>query len=251
MPMLNNKVALVTGASSGIGQAIAARFVAEGAVVYLTGRHQDALDGAVAAIGPGAIAISSDISNLTDLDRVYDRIRGDHGRLDVVIANAGGGEVVPVSDVTEQQFDDRFAVNVKGLFFTVQKALPLLPRGASIVLLGSTNAWLGVPSMSIYGATKAAIRSLARSFAAEFAAAGVRVNTLTPGPIETPGLMGLASDDTEEARAQLRDGFAAGIPLGRLGRPQEVAAAAAFLASDQSSFTTGAELFVDGGLAQI
>jgi NAD(P)-dependent dehydrogenase (short-subunit alcohol dehydrogenase family) len=251
MGLLDDKVALVTGGTTGIGQAIAARFSAEGASVYVTGRRRDVLDQAVASIGVNAIGVVGDVSNLTDLDRIYERIRTDHGRLDVLVANAGGGELAPVTSVTEEQFDKTFDTNVKGLFFTVQKALPLLPRGGSVVLLGSTNGSLGIPSMSVYSATKAAIRSLARSIAAELAADGVRVNTLSPGPIETPGIYGLAADDSEQARAALRKGFAARIPLGRMGQADEVAAAAAFLASDQSSFTTGGELFVDGGLAQI
>jgi NAD(P)-dependent dehydrogenase (short-subunit alcohol dehydrogenase family) len=251
MALLQGKVALVTGGTSGIGAAIAARFAADGATVYLTGRRQQAIDDAVTSIGPNAVGLAGDVSNLGDLDRIYDRIRADHDRLDVLVANAGGGELIPAAEVTEEQFDECFDVNVKGLFFTVQKALPLLPPGGSVVLLGSTNGSLGIPSMSVYSATKAAIRNLARSFAAELAGAGVRVNTLSPGPIETPGIYGLAAEDTDAARATLRDGLASRIPLGRLGQPDEVAAAAAFLASDQSSFTTGGELFVDGGLAQI
>jgi len=251
MALLQGKVALVTGGTSGIGAAIAARFAADGATVYVTGRRQQAIDEAVASIGPNAVGLAGDVSNLGDLDRIYDRIRADHGRLDVLVANAGGGELIPAAEVTEQQFDECFDINVKGLFFTVQKALPLLPPGGSVVLLGSTNGSLGIPSMSVYSATKAAVRNLARSFAAELAGAGVRVNTLSPGPIETPGIYGLAAEDTDAARATLRDGLTSRIPLGRLGQPDEVAAAAAFLASDQSSFTTGGELFVDGGLAQI
>lgn len=251
MPLLENKIALVTGGSAGLGEAIATRLAAEGATVYITGRRQEVLDAAAESIGAGVIGVAADVSNLADLDRVYGRIRADHGRLDVLVANAGGGELALLPEVTEEQFTERFDINVKGLFFTVQKALPLLSSGASVVLLGSTNGSSGIPAMSVYSATKAAIRNLGRSFAAELAAQGIRVNTLSPGPTETPGIYSLGEDDSEQTRAQLREGFAARIPLGRIGRPEEVAAAAAFLASDESSFITGGELFVDGGLAQI
>lgn len=248
MAQLAGKTALVTGGSSGIGLATAKRFAAEGAHVFITGRSQRTLDEAVAAIGDEATGIRSDVSNLDDLDSVVDAISSRGRGLDVVFANAGGGELAALADVTVEQFTNTFNINVGGIVFTVQKVLPLLNSGASIVLTGSTAASGGNPGMSVYAASKAAIRSLGRTWAAELADKGLRVNTVIPGPVETPGLTGLAPSGQEQA---LLDAEASRVPMGRVGRPEEIAAAVLFLASDESSFMTGTEVFVDGGERQV
>ncbi|MFF4754682.1 glucose 1-dehydrogenase [Streptomyces sp. NPDC002514] len=249
MGQLDEKVTLVTGGSTGIGLAIARRFAAEGATVYLTGRRKIELDAAVEAVGERAVGVQSDVSHLDDLDHLFGMIREHSGRLDVVVANAGSAETARLGEITEEQYDRTFGVNVKGALFTVQKALPLLADGASVIVLASTNASMGLEGMGVYSATKAADRNLARTWAAELAGRGIRVNAISPGPIETPGLREAGSP--VEGEPDIADAFLPRIPLGRIGRAEEVAAAAVFLASDESSFTTGAELFVDGGLAQV
>ncbi|WP_193046046.1 SDR family NAD(P)-dependent oxidoreductase [Mycolicibacterium baixiangningiae] len=248
MNQLANKTALVTGATSGIGLATAQRLADEGAHVFLTGRRQEALDAAVSSIGDAATGIRGDVSRPEDLEAVVAAIEA-HGRgLDVVFANAGGGEFAALPEITPEHLQKTFGTNVFGTVYTVQAVLPLLNEGASIVLTGSTTAHNGTPAFSAYAASKAAIRSLGRTWAAELVGRGIRVNTVTPGATETPGLKGLAPSGQEQ---QLLDQMAAATPLGRLGRPEEIAAAVVFLASDQSSFATGTELFVDGGAEQI
>lgn len=249
MAQLNGKTALVTGGTSGIGLAAARRFAAEGAHVFLTGRRQTQLDEAVASIGGAATGIRGDVTVPADLARVVAAVTARGKGLDVLFANAGGGEFAALGEITREHFADTFDRNVGGTVFTVQEALPVLNRGASIVLAGSTSAGNGTPAFSMYAASKAAIRSFGRTWAAELADRGIRVNTLIPGSTETPGLVGLAPD-AAAAEAMLK-GMAAGIPMGRVARPEEIADAALFLASDQSSFMTGGEIVVDGGSEQI
>lgn len=243
MGKLDGKVAVVTGGTSGIGLASARRLAAEGAHVFITGRRQSELDAAVKAIGPRATGVQGDVANLADLDRLYAVVKERKGHVDVLFANAGGGELVPLGAITEEHFDKTFNSNVKGLLFTVQKALPLLSDGASIILNASITSSKGTPAFSVYSATKAAVRSFARSFTVDLKDRKIRVNAISPGPIDTPGLDGLGDD--------LKKGLAAAVPMGRLGSPDEIAKAVVFLASDDSSYVTGIELFVDGGMAQI
>lgn len=245
---LANKVALVTGGSSGIGLASAQTLAEQGAQVYITGRRQEELDAAVALIGPAATGIRADASVLSDLDQVFSTIADASGRLDILFANAGGGDMLPLGAITEEHFDRIFGTNVRGVLFTVQKALPLLTKGASIILTGSTAAAKGTASFSVYSASKAAVRNLARSWALDLKDRGIRVNVVSPGPVRTPGLGGLVP---EEHRQGLFDALAAGVPLGRLGEPEEIGKTVAFLASDDASFINAAEIYVDGGLAQI
>ncbi|TRW17211.1 SDR family oxidoreductase [Glacieibacterium frigidum] len=245
MNKLEGKIALVTGGTSGIGLATATLFASEGARVIITGRRQAELDAAVAAI-PGATGYRADSSVLTDLDTVFASIAAKFGHLDVVFANAGGGSLLPLGDITEAHFDDTFGRNVKGVLFTVQKALPLLAKGASIILTGSTAAAKSTPGFSVYSASKAAVHAFTRNWMADLKGRGIRINTLVPGPTGTTGLKGLAGDDPAQQQALL-DQFALGVPLGRVGQPEEIARAALFLASDDASFVTGSELFVDGG----
>lgn len=249
MTKLEGKVAVITGGNSGIGLATAQRFVAEGAYVYITGRRQGLLDEAVKQIGRNITGVQSDISNLADLDRLYTTVKQRHDHIDILFANAGGGELVALEAITEAHFDQTINTNVKGTLFTVQKALPLLRDGGSVILTGSTTSITGIEALSVYSAAKAAVRSFARSWILDLRARQIRVNTISPGPTNTPGLNGLVQ--TEEEREQLLTHFASIVPLGRLGDPDEIAKAAVFLASDESSFVNGIELFVDGGQAQI
>jgi NAD(P)-dependent dehydrogenase (short-subunit alcohol dehydrogenase family) len=249
MGKLSGKVAVVTGANSGIGLATAKRFAQEGARVFMSGRRQKELDAAVAEVGENARGIQGDVSILADLDRLFAIVKDEAGTIDVLFANAGGGEFAALGEITEEHFDKTFATNVKGTLFTVQKALPLLKDGASIILTGSTAAVTGTPSFSVYSASKAAIRNFARSWILDLAPRKIRVNVLAPGATSTPGWHDLAT--SEETSKEMIRFVQTTTPLGRLGDPSETASAALFLASDDSSFVTGSELFVDGGSAQI
>ncbi|AHH95252.1 SDR family NAD(P)-dependent oxidoreductase [Kutzneria albida] len=244
MGTLEGKTAVVTGAATGIGQATAARLAAEGAHVFLTGRRKAELDAAAASIGPAATAVPGDIAESADLDRLYDAVRA-HGRgLDVLFANAGGAWFAPLEQATEEQYDQTFGINVRGTWLTVQKALPLFNESASVILNASIRAEDGWENYGLYSASKAAIRSLARTWANELRSRGIRVNTVSPGAIDTPGIDRVVG---EEHAATVKAELAAGVPIGRMGRPEEVAAAVAFLASADSSFILGANLDIDGG----
>ncbi|MFJ5983293.1 SDR family NAD(P)-dependent oxidoreductase [Enterobacter cancerogenus] len=246
-PLLN-KIALVTGGSTGIGLASAQELAAQGAKVYITGRRQQELDAAIALIGTSAKGIRADVSRLDDLDTVYAQIAEESGRLDILFANAGGGDMLPLGAISEEHFDRIFGTNVRGVLFTVQKALPLLGAGSSIILTGSTVSVKGTANFSVYSASKAAVRNFARSWALDLQGRGIRVNVVSPGPVKTPGLGGLVA---EEQRQGLFEALAAQVPLGRIGEPAEIGKAVAFLASDAASFINAIELFVDGGMAQI
>ncbi|MGF6233917.1 NAD(P)-dependent dehydrogenase (short-subunit alcohol dehydrogenase family) [Leclercia sp. 1548] len=246
--VLAGKVALVTGGTSGIGLATAKELAAQGAKVYITGRRQAELDNAVASLGGQVTGIRADASRLEDLDTVYAQIAEHAGRLDVLYANAGGGDMLPLGAITEEHFDRIFATNVRGVLFTVQKALPLLVSGSSVILTGSTVSIKGTANFSVYSASKAAVRNFARSWALDLQGRGIRVNVVSPGPIKTPGLGELVPEDQRQG---LFDALAATVPLGRIGEAEEVAKVVAFLASDAASFINAAELFVDGGMAQI
>ena len=250
---LDNKIALVTGATSGIGLATAQRFAAEGAHVYLTGRRQAELDAAVKGIreaGGNATGVRVDSTKLVELDALYAQIKEEQGRLDVLFANAGGGSMLQLGSITVEHYDDTFDRNVKGVLFTVQKALPLLAEGASVILTGSTAGSAGTAAFSVYSASKAAVRAFVRSWILDLKDRRIRVNTISPGATRTPGLLDLAGDDAAQ-RQGLADYLAAQIPMGRLGEPGEIASAALFLASDDASFVNGIELFVDGGQQQV
>lgn len=247
---LDGKTALITGGSSGLGLATAHRFAAEGAKVFITGRRNEEVERAAAQIGHGAVGVQGDISKMQDLDRLYAVIKEQAGRLDVLFANAGGGEFVPLGQITEAHFDKYFGINVKGTLFTVQKALPLMPDGAAIVLNGSMVSIQGVPAFSVYAATKAALRSFARTWSVDLKPRRIRVNVVAPGTVVTPGYtneLGMSEEQIKAFEAEA----AANTPLGRTGTPDEIAKAVLFLASDDSSYVNGIELFVDGGMAQV
>jgi NAD(P)-dependent dehydrogenase (short-subunit alcohol dehydrogenase family) len=249
MGKLEGKIALITGGNSGIGLATAQQFVSEGAYTFITGRREAELAAAVKEIGSNVTAVQGDVSNPGDLDRLFAQIKRDKGKLDVVFANAGVAKYAPLGKITEEFFDSIFDINVKGVLFTVQKALPLLSDGASIILNASIVASKGFPANSVYSATKAAVRSFARTWTMDLKDRRIRVNAVSPGPIDTPGLSDLlASSETGRQRSKM---ISTTVPLGRLGVPNEVAKAVVFLASDDSSYITGTELFVDGGLAQV
>jgi NAD(P)-dependent dehydrogenase (short-subunit alcohol dehydrogenase family) len=249
MGKLDGKIALITGGNSGIGLATAKRFVQEGAYVYTTGRRQSHLDDAVKEIGANVTGVQGDVAKLADLDRLFAQIREEKGRLDIVVANAGIARYAALGAIDEDHFDAIFDTNVKGMLFTVQKALPLLPDGASIIVLSSVVGSKGFPTNSVYAATKAAIRSFARTWTTDLKARRIRVNALSPGATDTEGLRELFGS-SPVGQERLKN-IGSLVPLGRLGRPDEVASAAVFLASDESSYVTGTELFVDGGSAQV
>ena len=240
---LEGKIAVVTGGTEGIGFASAKLFVKEGAYVFITGRRQKELDEAVKAIGANVSGVQGDVAQLADLDRLYETVSKVKGRIDIVFANAGVGEFVPLGAVTEEHFDKLFNINVRGTLFTVQKALPLLNDGGSIILTGSVGSVKGTPAFGVYGATKAAIRNFVRAWTVELKDRRIRSNVLSPGPTDTP----IVDQQPQDAIARI----VSTIPMGRMGEPEEIAKAALFLASDDSSFVTGIELFVDGGRAQI
>ena len=249
MGKLEGKIALITGGNGGIGFATAKRFVKEGAYVFITGRREPETAAAVEEIGRNVTGVQGDVSNLGDLDRLFAQIKREKGRLDIVFANAGVAKYGAFGKITEELYDSIFDINVKGLLFTVQKALPLLPDGASIILNASIVASKGLSSNSVYSATKAAVRSFARTWTTDLRDRRIRVNAVSPGSIDTPGLSDLlASSGTGEQRRKM---IPNSVPLGRLGTPDEIAKAVVFLASDDSSYITGTELFVDGGFAQV
>jgi NAD(P)-dependent dehydrogenase (short-subunit alcohol dehydrogenase family) len=249
MGKLEGKIALITGGTSGIGLATTEQFVHEGAYAFITGRRDAELAAAVKAVGSQVIGVQGDVSNLGDLDRLFARIKREKGTLDIVFANAGAARYAPLGEITEEFYDSIFTINVKGLLFTVQKALPLMPDGASIILNASIVASKGFSSNSVYSATKATVRSFARTWTTDLQDRRIRVNVVSPGFIDTPGLNDLLA--SLEAGQQRKKMMATSIPLGRLGMPNEVAKAVVFLASDDSSYITGTELFVDGGFAQV
>jgi len=246
---LEGKVAVVTGGSTGIGLAIARQFAAEGAKVFITGRRQAELDAAVKSIGNGAVGVQSDVSKLADIDRLYDVVQQTASHIDILAANAGGGAFGAIGSITEEDFDRTFAINVKGTLFTVQKALPLIRDGGSIILTSSTTTTRALPGLSVYGATKAAIRNFARSWILDLKDRRIRVNVISPGPTKTPGLQGLTANDEQWRAFEAQQ--ASMVPLGRIADPDEIGRAAVFLASDDASFVNGVELFVDGGMAQV
>jgi NAD(P)-dependent dehydrogenase (short-subunit alcohol dehydrogenase family) len=249
MSRLNGKVAVITGGSSGIGLATAQKFVDEGAHVFIMGRRQSELDKAKALVGDGLTTVAGDVTDSADLDRLFATVLDQKGGLDILVTSSGRVEPEELGKITEENFDATFDLNARATLFTVQKALPLMRDGGSVIVVGSIAGYTGIPGYSTYSATKAALRSYTRTWTREFNDRGIRFNTLSPGPIDTPIMDGQA-DSPEEADA-IRAQFAAAIPLNRMGRPEEIAGAALFLASDDSSFVAGAELSVDGGMAQV
>jgi NAD(P)-dependent dehydrogenase (short-subunit alcohol dehydrogenase family) len=249
MGKLEGKVAVITGGNSGIGLATAKRFVEEGAHVVITSRREKELKEAAAFIGRNVTTVTGDITRLEDLDRLYAVVKEKHGRIDALFANAGWGEVVPLEAATEAHFDKTFDLNAKGTFFTVQKSLPIFKDGGSIILNSSVASVMGLPTFAVYAASKAAVRSFARGWTMELKDRKIRVNTVSPGPIETPALekAGLTPEQAKQAAEQ----FVSQVPLGRRGKPEEIAAAVVFLASDESSYITGVDLAVDGGMVQV
>jgi NAD(P)-dependent dehydrogenase (short-subunit alcohol dehydrogenase family) len=249
MGRFENKVVVVTGGTSGIGLASAKAFASEGASVFITGRRQQALDAAVKAIGGKVTGVRADMADLADIDKLYDAVQQQHAQIDVIFANAGGGSFAPLGAIDEAHFDRIFATNVKGLLFTVQKALPLLRDGASVILTSSTTSVSGTPAFSVYSASKAAVRNFARNWILDLRDRRIRVNAISPGVTETAGLDELFGGG-DQAKGT-KDYLAGQIPAGRVGQPEEIAKAVLFLASDESSFVNGIELFVDGGHVQI
>jgi NAD(P)-dependent dehydrogenase (short-subunit alcohol dehydrogenase family) len=243
---LDGKVALITGGGTGIGLATAREFAQEGAEVYITGRRKRELDAAAASIGTAVTPIQGDVTKPTDLDRIYGQIGQEHGHVDIVFANAGVADLVPFGSITEEHLDKVFATNVKGLVFTAQKALPLMPDGGTIILTGSDATIKGIAGTSAYSATKAAVRSFARTWTSDLKDRGIRVNVVSPGPIETPMLT-----ETRAGHPEIEDSLVSEAPMGRPGRAEEVAKTVTFLASDDASYITGDEVFVDGGAAQV
>ena len=246
--LLDDKVAVVTGGTSGIGLAIARRFVAEGALVFLTGRRQAQIDAATAELGPQAVGVRCDVADLAELDALYEVVTQRSGRIDVLVANAGGAVPAALGEITEEQFDSTFATNVKGAVFGVQKAMPLLSRGASVILIGSSTSERPSPGMEVYGASKAALRNFARSWTLNARELGFRVNVLSPGAVRTPGLLGLVPEDQQDGFATA---MATALPTGQLGDPDDVASAALLLASDTAVHVNGAEWFIDGGYTSV
>lgn len=248
MGNFNGKVVVVTGGTSGIGLATAQRFVEEGAHVFITGRRQNELDTAVKLIGERVTGVQGDISNLNDLDKLFETVRQEKGHLDILFANAGLGSILPLGHITEEQYQITFDVNVKGTLFTIQKALPLFPdQTGSIILTGSTASTIGDAGFSVYGGTKAALRQMARNWVTDLKGAGIRINVLSPGMIHTPAYDDLFGEALDQVLESAKDT----VPLSRLGKAEEIASAVMFLASEESSYVNGIELFVDGGMAQI
>lgn len=241
------KVAVVTGGTSGIGLATAQRLIAEGAFVFVTGRREAELNAAVKHLERNVRGFQGDVSKLEELDRLYELVKKEKGHIDILFVNAGVAEKATFGKVTEEHFDREIGINVKGAFFTVQKALPLLREGASVILNGSVVGSMGLPDLSVYSATKAALRSFARTWTTDLKGRNIRVNVVSPGPIDTPGLQGL----NNATSAQINAAFSSAVPIGRTGVADDIAKAVSFLGSDDASFVTGAELFVDGGMAQV